>query len=131
MLRKPALLLLLVSGCLKIPAGESPQGPGAGEQGAKNMVSWPGKPPGELYKVNEARAYVMMQSGKPIGTSWGRYEGPVTGEPGHHRFATRIELVPPRPDGSKGAPIHSAGEVILDERGRLVRGFERSAAARR
>lgn len=126
--RKVALLLLLVSGCLKIPAGES-QGPGSGEQGARNMVSWPGKAPGDLYKINEARAFVLMQGGKPIGTSWGRYEGPVEGEPGRYRFTTRIELVPPQRAGAKSPPLRSAGEVILDEQGRVVRGFERSDAA--
>lgn len=129
MLRKAALLLLLGSGCLKIPAGESAQGPGSEEQVARNRLSWPGKKPGDLYRVDEARAFVIMQAGKSIGTSWGRYEGPVAGEPGHHRFATRIELIPPKADGSKGKPLRSAGEVILDDAGRLVRGFERSDAA--
>lgn len=128
MRRTSALLLLLLSGCLKIPAGESAE-PGTSDHVPKNMVSWPGKPPGELYAPGEARAFVLMQGGKAIGTSWGRYEGPVAGEPGRFRFATRIELVPPRQEGKPAEPLRSAGEVILDERGRVVRGFERSDAA--
>lgn len=124
-----ALLALLAAGCLKIPAGEVPEATGPEAQVQNNLVAWPGKPPGQLYAVGEVRAYTLSQNGKAIGTSWGRYEGPVDGEPGLHRFATRIELTPPRGDGKPPEPLRSAGELVVDARGNLVRGFERSRAA--
>lgn len=129
--RRPSLALvaLLAAGCLKIPAGEATEAAGPEGQAQRDMVAWPGKPAGQLYAPGEVRGYTLMQSGKTIGTSWGRYEGPVDGEPGRHRFATRIELTPPRPDGKPAEPLRSAGEVIVDDRGMLVRGFERSPAA--
>ncbi len=129
MLSRPALALLAVcaAGCLKIPAEAEPTGPEGHVQ--DNMVAWPGKPVGQLYAPGEVRAYTLLQGRKAIGTSWGRYDGPVAGEPGRHRFTTRIELTPPRPDGQPAEPLRSAGEVVVDERGGLVRGFERSPAA--
>ena len=132
-MRAPALLaLLLASGCLKIPADEPLSAPGEGASGQerKAIVSWPGKPPDRLYRVGEVRAFVLMQSGKAIGTSWGRYEGPVPGEPGRFRFSTRVELTPPaRAGAGPQEPLRSAGELILDARGAVVRGLERSRAA--
>lgn len=124
------LALTLAGGCLKIPAEDSKYPTGTKGQVEKDMLSWPGKSPDQLYVQGQPRAFVIMQTGKKVGTSWGRYEGPVAGEPGHFRFATRIELQPPGPEGSKPRePLRSAGELILDERGALVRGFERSSAA--
>lgn len=127
MLPRPALALLAVcaAGCLKIP----PDSTVPEEHAPKNMVAWPGKSAAQLYAPGEVRAFTLLQSRKAIGTSWGRYDGPVAGEPGHHRFSTRIELTPPRPDGRPADPLRSAGEVVVDERGALVRGFERSPAA--
>jgi pimeloyl-ACP methyl ester carboxylesterase len=123
-----ALALTLAGGCLKIPTEDS-KSPETGSEGQANLVSWPGAAVDKLYKEGEVRTYTMMQSSKPIGTSWGRYEGPVAGEPGHFRFATRIELRPPGRDGKPAEPLRSSGEIVVDARGDLVRGFERSNAA--
>ncbi|MCY1065790.1 alpha/beta fold hydrolase [Nannocystis sp. RBIL2] len=121
------LSLTLASGCLKIPT-EASKSPETGSEGQVTL-SWPGAAVDKLYRPGEVRVYTMMQSGKPIGTSWGRYEGPVDGEPGHFRFATRIELRPPGRDGKPAEPLRSSGEIVVDARGDLVRGFERSNAA--
>ncbi|MFY0534846.1 alpha/beta fold hydrolase [Nannocystis pusilla] len=122
-----ALALSLAGGCLKIPT-EASKAPETGSEGQVTL-SWPGAAVDKLYRPGEVRVYTMMQSGKPIGTSWGRYEGPVDGEPGHFRFATRIELRPPGRDGKPAEPLRSSGEIVVDARGDLVRGFERSNAA--
>ena len=128
---RAALFAGLLAGCLRIPAGEAPPAaPGAEDVAPAAALAWPGKPPGELYAVGEVRVFELMQSGKKIGTSWGRYDGPLAG--GLHRFSTRVELTPPQTapnTATPGAePLRSVGEVILDARGDLVRGFERSRA---
>jgi len=122
----------LLAGCLKIPAGEAPAAPGAAQDAPGDAaVVWPGKPPGSLYAVGEVRAFDLLQGGRRIGSSWGRYDGPLPG--GLHRFSTRVELTPPQtaPNTASPAapePLRSAGEIVLDDRGELVRGFERSRA---
>lgn len=124
--------LLTAPGCLKIPTGEAPGAAAPGAAAAETeaaRVAWPGKPPGQLYTVGETRVFELMQGGKKIGTSWGRYDGPVAG--GLHRFSTRVELTPQASAPNTGAapePLHSAGEIVVDARGDLVRGFERSRA---
>lgn len=126
------VLLAQAGGCLKIPAGDLPVAPGTGPEdpGDKATLAWPGKPPDQLYRPGEVRAFVLMQAGKAIGTSWGRYEGPAPGEPGRFRFATRVELVPPaRPGAGPSEPLRSLGELVVDARGAVVRGLERSKAA--
>jgi hypothetical protein len=121
----------VLAGCLKIPAGDPPTAPDAAApaSGAALQV-WPGKPPGQLYARGEVRVFVLMQGGQRIGTSWGRYDGPA--EDGTHRFSTRVELRPPgsapNTRSGPGEPLRSAGEIVLDERGALLRGFERSRA---
>lgn len=122
--------LLVTTGCLKIPtdAGES-AAPGVQSPASAATVAWPGKPPGQLYTVGEVRAFELIQGGKKIGTSWGRYDGPQAG--GLHRFSTRVELRLPgsAPNtGPAGEPLRSAGEIIVDARGDLLRGYERSRA---
>lgn len=118
---------LLLTGCLTPPPKvESTQGPDAGAPAAAQAAKrvWAGVSPKDAYPVGETRAFEFIQSGRRIGRSWGRYVGPVDGQVGHHRFETRIELeLPGR------APLRSAGELILDDAGALVRGFERSDAA--
>ena len=118
-----ALALALAPACLPVPAaGPEPAPPAAAP--AAPVELWPGKPPGELYPRGEVRAFDLRQGEGLAGTSWGRYEGPLEGAPELHRFVTRVELrLPGRP------PLRSAGELILDARGDLVRGFERSDAA--
>jgi pimeloyl-ACP methyl ester carboxylesterase len=87
-------------------------------------VAWQGRPPDELYAKGEVRAFSITQGGQRIGTSWGRYVGADPKDPSHHRFETRIEIeVPGRP------PARSEGVLVLDERGHLVHGYERSNAA--
>jgi pimeloyl-ACP methyl ester carboxylesterase len=69
----------------------------------------------------------LIQGGKKIGTSWGRYDGPLAG--GLHQFSTRVELRAPTTDARNTAPpepLRSVGEIVLDARGELLRGFERS-----
>lgn len=117
-----------LTGCLKIPAGDAPQDPGAAASSVP-ALAWPGKPPGQLYAPGELRVFRLIQGGKQIGTSWGRYDGP---EGELHRFSTRTELTPqssaPNTQPSPPDPLRSAGEILLDARGDLVRGFERSKA---
>jgi pimeloyl-ACP methyl ester carboxylesterase len=115
--------LLLGAGCLSVPtAGDSAKPTSEQDVGA-TTVAWVARGPGELYGRGEVRAFEMKQGGEPLGTSWGRYVGPEPGEPKHHRFETRIELEIP------GRRVRSTGRIVLDERGHLVRGFERSEAA--
>ena len=70
----------------------------------------------------EVREFAISQAGQPIARSWGRYAGRTPD--GLHRFETRIELVAPG-----RATARSEVEILLDDRGALVRGFERSDAA--
>ena len=124
--------LLLGSACLKIPTGDAPltaPGDSAPASDSAARVAWPGKPAGQLYAVGEQRVFELIQAGKKIGTSWGRYDGPL-GD-GLHRFSTRVELVMPQRDPSAGPPpeaLRSAGEIVVNDRGDLVRGYERSKA---
>jgi pimeloyl-ACP methyl ester carboxylesterase len=128
--RSHALLALtLLGGCLKIPAEDSKSPETGPKDQTEDLMAWAGKPADRLYSEGEVRAFVLMQSAKSIGTSWGRYEGPVPGEPGHFRFSTRIELRPPPRDGKVSEPLRSAGEIVVDAGGNLIRGFERSNAA--
>lgn len=125
-----AALLTVTTGCLKIPTGEAgTAAPAATTPAAATLVAWPGKPPGQLYTVGEVRVFELIQGGKKIGTSWGRYDGPLAGD--LHRFSTRVELLLPSSapnTGPAGDPLQSAGEIVLDARGDLVRGYERSRA---
>lgn len=117
------LLSLLASGCLKVPASD-PVGPEPEQTAAPKQaaVLWAGRSPGELYERGEVRAFRIEQGGQLIGQSWGRYVGP-DGD-GHHVFETRIELLPP------GLPVvRSQGQLVLDDDGMIVSGFERSVAA--
>lgn len=118
-----ALALVVPGGCLSVPsAGDGPSAPGD-EVVSRPPVAWSARTPGELYARGEVRAFEMKQGGERIGTSWGRYVGPEPGTPEHHRFETRIELEIP------GRRVRSTGRLVLDERGHLVRGYERSEAA--
>ncbi|MCR9163312.1 MAG: alpha/beta hydrolase family protein [Nannocystaceae bacterium] len=118
---------LLLSACLTPPPSvESTQAPEVGAVAAAQeaAVLWAGVSPAAAYPAGQTRAFEFVQSGRRIGRSWGRYVGPLEEQPTHHRFETRIELeLPGR------APLRSSGELILDEQGALVRGFERSDAA--
>lgn len=119
-LRLLAIASLLAAGCLTPPpaAGVAPKAEDA--DAVRKLL--PAHAPGEIYSPGEIRAFVMRQGGQRIGRSWGRYLGPTAS--GTHRFETRIELeVPGR------GPVRSAGELELDEQGRVVRGVERSDAA--
>lgn len=75
--------------------------------------------------MGEVRAFEMRQGDRVIGHSWGRYAGPEGAGPDlRHRFETRIELLlPGRPEA------RAEGVILLDERGNLVEGYERSDAA--
>ena len=111
-------------GCLTPPPPGGAAQPGDAAARSEAQLLWEGRAPGAVYQAGEVRTFEIRQAGHRIGRSWGRYVGPVEGEPGHHRFETRIELeIPGRP------AVRSAGELVLDEHGHLVRGFERSSAA--
>lgn len=112
------------AGCLSVPtASDASSAPTDAQEGNATPIAWVARTPGELYARGEVRAFEMKQGGERIGTSWGRYVGPEPGEPAHHRFETRIELEIP------GRRVRSSGRIVLDERGHLVRGYERSEAA--
>lgn len=120
--------LALLPACLKIPTGDAAAAPPAQARPAE-LVAWPGKPPAALYTPGEVRVFDLIQGGKKIGTSWGRYDGPLPG--GLHRYSTRVELRAPQTETARtpsSEPLRSVGEIILDERGELLRGFERSRA---
>ncbi len=116
-------LLALAPACLKIPTeSETPAShrtAGTREQ----LVVWPGKTVPELYTPGEARSFDILRSGEKVGTSFGRYDGPLAEQPSLHRFTTRIEFTPPGQP-----PVRTAGEIVVDTMGALVRGFERSPA---
>lgn len=118
---------LLLTACLTPPPKTgSPKGPDSAAPAAAQAVKqvWGGVSPKAAYPLGATRAFEFIQAGRRIGRSWGRYVGPLEGEPSHHRFETRIELeLPGR------TPLRSAGELVLDDQGALVRGFERSDAA--
>ena len=123
-----ALSAPTLAGCLKIPTGDTPARTPADERPAE-IVAWPGKPPAALYTPGETRVFDLIQGGKKIGASWARYDGPLAG--GLHQFSTRVELRAPTTDARNTAPpepLRSVGEIVLDARGELLRGFERSRA---
>jgi pimeloyl-ACP methyl ester carboxylesterase len=122
--RRPSSWLLLVLACAACltppPAGEGTKVPGEDVDAPKRLRT--ATDVAKVYAKGEVRQFEMRQAGQSIGTSWGRYIG--VDADGNHRFETRIELrLPGR------APARSAGELVLDARGRLVRGVERSSAA--
>jgi len=114
------LFAALAPACLSVPPART-DAPAATEAEPPRLL-WRGKGPGELYRPGEVRQFEIRQSDHVIARSWGRYVGPTP--EGHHRFETRIELVAPG-----RAPARSEGEIVLDDRGRLVAGRERSDAA--
>jgi pimeloyl-ACP methyl ester carboxylesterase len=118
--------LLCAASCLTPPPATSndPSAAATADADTAAAILWEGRKPGDLYGRMEVRAFEFTQGGRSIGSSWGRYAGPVASEPGRHRFETRIEIVVP----GRG-PIRSSGEIVLDDQGHLVRGFERSEAA--
>ncbi len=118
------LSALAAPGCLKIPeeGATPPEEEGSLDRDELRRVElWPGKPAGELYAVGETRAYVFRRGDALIGHSWGRYEGPTEDAPPLHRFTTRVELNLPGRE-----PLRSAGEIVIDGEGRLIRGSEQS-----
>ncbi|KIG18295.1 Hydrolase (HAD superfamily) [Enhygromyxa salina] len=78
-----------------------------------------------LYKPGEIRGFTFIQGGEQIGRSFGRYDGPVQRDGQTlHKFSTLVELLPPG-----GKPLRFAAELLIDARGDLVEGWERSMAA--
>lgn len=112
-----------LSGCLKIPAADG-GGAVAEIDPAGPVEVRAGTDIAQLYEVGQARVFGIAQGGQRLGTSWGRYVGPETTAAGvHHRFETKVELnVPGR------GQLRSEGALVLDDRGALVSGFERSDA---
>ena len=125
-----ALTLAAASPCACLqapPAGGQTVTAEAGVDGGQEpgAILDPARPLAELYAAGEIRAFEFKQLGEPIGRSFGRYEGTVEvgGQPLHH-FSTRVELLPPG-----GKALRFASELMLDETGDLVSGWERSVAA--
>jgi pimeloyl-ACP methyl ester carboxylesterase len=117
-----AALLLTLGGCLQVPPAGSSVEPEDGEEA--NMVE-PARALAGLYRVGEVRGFEYAQYGQTIGRSLGRYDGPVERDGRTlHRFSTRVELLVP---GSSA--LRFASELLLDERGDLVEGWERSKGA--
>jgi pimeloyl-ACP methyl ester carboxylesterase len=102
-----------------------PDGISSGEGAAGSQVAWDGRALTELYAPGEIRGFEMYQGERLIGRSWGRYVGPEgEGPQRRHRFETRTELLlPGRP------PARAEGVLLLDDRGTLLEGHERSDAA--
>lgn len=119
-------LALAATACLTPPPSTTPvDAPAATTDDATAAKRlWPGVSPKDAYPVGQTRAFEFVQADRRIGRSWGRYVGAIDGEPTHHRFETRIELELPGRE-----PLRSSGELVLDDTGALVRGFERSSAA--
>lgn len=125
--RWPGIALLSLCGCLQVPpSGDPTQNPeGEGEALADSKVADPARAVGEIYTAGEIRAFRFSQLGEEIGRSFGRYEGTVEREGQTlHRFTTRVELLPPG-----GKPLRFESQLLVDERGDLVEGWERSVAA--
>jgi len=117
------------AGCLEPPPpGSGLEVPGGGEgenRGPSEGEIDPARPLAELYAVGEIRGFEYVQVGTTIGRSFGRYDGPVEREGRMlYQVSTRVELLPPN-----GKPLRWASELLLDERGDLVSGWERSVAA--
>jgi pimeloyl-ACP methyl ester carboxylesterase len=118
-------VLLTLCGCLKAPpSGTQVEAPvdAIAEQG--DVVAKARALSG-LYAVGEVRAFSFTQVGEEIGRSYGRYDGKLERDGRTlHRFSTKVELIPPG-----GKALRFTSEVLLDERGNLVEGWERSMAA--
>jgi len=105
------------------PGTAAPADEAAGE--AADAIIDPARPLTELYAVGEIRGFSFSQVGEEIGRSFGRYDGTVEREGQTlHQFSSRIELLPPG-----GKPLRFASQLLLDDRGDLVEGWERSMAA--
>lgn len=121
--RSAALLAVLaLPACIEPPPALPPDAISqSGDAATPSQVAWDGMSPADLYTPGEIRGFEIQQGGRLIARSWGRYVGPT---PEGHRFETRTELLlPGRP------PARAEGLLVLDERGALVRGHERSDAA--
>ncbi len=118
---------LCATGCLKIPpeGAMPPKEESLDREELDRVEIWPGKPVGELYAVGEVRAFAFHRKGALVARSWGRYDGPTTDTPPLHRFSTRVEITIPGRE-----PQRSAGEIVLDDAGQLVRGFEQRGPTR-
>jgi pimeloyl-ACP methyl ester carboxylesterase len=118
-------LVLILCGCLQAPpSGTQAEVPADASVEQGDVVS-PARPLAGLYAVGEVRAFSFTQVGEEIGRSYGRYEGTLVRDGRTlHRFSTKVELIPPG-----GKVLHFSSEVLLDDRGDLVEGWERSMAA--
>jgi pimeloyl-ACP methyl ester carboxylesterase len=120
-----ALAMLGLSGCLVTPpSGTQAQTPGGATSEAGEVIE-PARALAGLYEAGEIRGFAFTQVGEVIGRSFGRYDGAVERDGQTlHRFSTRVELLPPG-----GKPLRFAAELLLDDHGDLVEGWERSMAA--
>lgn len=118
-------MVVTLCGCLKAPpSGTQVEAPveAAAEEGEIVAAA---RPIAGLYAVGEVRAFSFIQVGEEIGRSFGRYDGTIERDGRTlHRFSTKVEVVPPG-----GKPLRFSSELLLDEHGYLVEGWERSMAA--
>lgn len=120
-----ATLAIALPACLQPPPALPPEAISTRDERTTSPVAWDGLPVAELYAPGEIRGFELRQGDRLIGRTWGRYVGPEgEGDQRLHRFETRTELLlPGRP------PARAEGMVLLDDRGTIVRGHERSDAA--
>ncbi len=118
---------LSAAGCLRIPPEGAlpPQQESLDREELQRVEIWPARLAGELYAVGEVRAFAFRRKGGLVARSWGRYEGPTADDPPLHRFSTRVEITIPGRE-----PQRSAGEIVVDDAGQLVRGYEQSGPTR-
>lgn len=121
----PAIAVLALCGCLQVPPPGSPSVAPEADGASESTVVHTAQPLDGLYEIGEIRGFEFTQVGQTIGRSFGRYEGPVERDGQTlHRFSTRVELIPPN-----GEPLRFASELLVDDKGDLVEGWERSMAA--
>lgn len=118
-------MVVTLCGCLKAPpSGTQVEAP-VDAVAVDGEVAASARPIAGLYAVGEVRAFSFTQVGAEIGRSFGRYEGTLERDGRTlYRFSTKVEVVPPG-----GKPLRFSSEVLLDEQGNLVEGWERSQAA--
>lgn len=119
---------MTAAGCLSLPPSSAPTGAeDLARDGSDARAVVAARDIESLYAKGEVRGFRFEQNGILVGTSHGRYEGPRTGKEGglEHHFRIRNTLqVPDR------AELRTEGLLVLDGAGRLLRGWEQSAAAR-
>lgn len=119
------LVAWMGAACLQAPpSGTQSADPGEAADETGQVVE-PARPLAGLYELGSVRGFAFTQVGAEIGHSFGRYEGMIERDGRTlYRFTTKVEVLPPG-----GTPLRFVSDILLDEHGNLVEGFERSVAA--